>query len=125
MSERFLVTGALGCIGAWTVKQLVAEGVAVWTYDLPGSQHRLDLIMDEAELSRITRVAGDITDAESFERTVVDNGISHIIHLAALQVPFVRANPILGMKASMGRHRSIRPARWPMMPPWRRPHFMA
>ena len=101
MSERFLVTGALGCIGAWTVKQLVAEGAKVWTYDLPGSQHRLDLIMDEAELSRITRVAGDIADAESFERTVVDNGISHIIHLAALQVPFVRADPILGMKVNV------------------------
>ena len=34
MPERFLVTGALGCIGAWTVKRLVDEGVPVWTYDL-------------------------------------------------------------------------------------------
>lgn len=101
MSERFLVTGALGCIGAWTVKRLVGEGAAVWTYDLPGSQHRLDLIMDEAELGKVTRIAGDITDAETFERTVVDNGITHIIHLAALQVPFVRADPILGMKVNV------------------------
>ncbi|HUP54008.1 MAG TPA: hypothetical protein VM408_00770 [Methylomirabilota bacterium] len=25
--ERFLVTGALGCIGAWTVRQLARDGV--------------------------------------------------------------------------------------------------
>lgn len=101
MAERFLVTGALGCIGAWAVKRLVAEGAAVWTYDLPGSQHRLHLIMDEAELAPVRMVGGDITDAEKFEQTVVDNGITHIIHLAALQVPFVRADPILGMKVNI------------------------
>lgn len=101
MTERYLVTGALGCIGAWTVKRLVAEGAAVWTYDLPGSQHRLQLILEEAERAKITMVAGDITDAETFEQTVVDNGITHIIHLAALQVPFVRADPILGMKVNV------------------------
>ncbi len=38
MAERFLVTGALGCIGAWAVKHLVDEGVPVWTYDLPGDR---------------------------------------------------------------------------------------
>ena len=47
--ERFLVTGALGCIGAWTVKRLVDAGTPVWTYDLGSSNHRLKLIMsDEA-----------------------------------------------------------------------------
>ncbi|MBX3010500.1 MAG: NAD(P)-dependent oxidoreductase [Caldilineaceae bacterium] len=101
MTERYLVTGALGCIGAWTVKRLVSEGAAVWTYDLPGSQHRLELILDEAELASVQRVAGDITDAEKFTQTVVDNGITHIIHLAALQVPFVRADPILGMRVNV------------------------
>ena len=31
MTERFLVTGALGCIGSWAVKRLLGEGVAVST----------------------------------------------------------------------------------------------
>ena len=31
-SERFLITGALGCIGSWAVKRLVDEGVPVTTY---------------------------------------------------------------------------------------------
>lgn len=100
-TERFLVTGALGCIGAWAVKGLVAEGVPVWTYDLPGSRHRLELILDEAELAQVNIVAGDITDFERFARTVADNGITHIVHLAAFQVPFVRADPVQGMRVNV------------------------
>jgi nucleoside-diphosphate-sugar epimerase len=99
--ERFLVTGALGCIGAWTVKQLVETNVPVWTYDLPGDQHRLRLIMSDEALANIHIVNGDITDEQAFERTVADNGITHIIHLAALQVPFVRANPIQGARVNV------------------------
>ena len=101
MSERYLVTGALGCIGAWTVKRLIDKGVPVWTYDLPAVPHRLNLIMDETALAKVNVVDGDITDHELFENTVVDKGITHIIHLAALQVPFVRADPILGARVNV------------------------
>jgi nucleoside-diphosphate-sugar epimerase len=99
--ERFLVTGALGCIGAWTVRQLVETKVPVWTYDLPGDQHRLRLIMSDEALSRINIITGDITDEQAFERAVADNGITHIVHLAAFQVPFVRANPIQGARVNV------------------------
>ena len=101
MAERFLVTGALGCIGAWTVKRLVAEGVPVWTYDLPGEPRRLRLIMDDAALGKVHFVSGDITDPATFDRVVAENGITHIIHLAALQVPVVKANPIQGARVNV------------------------
>lgn len=100
-TERFLVTGAFGCIGAWAVKQLVDEGVPVWTYDLPGDPHRLRLIMPPEALERVAMVAGDITDQVAFEQTVVENGITHILHLAALQVPFVRADPVQGARVNV------------------------
>jgi UDP-glucuronate 4-epimerase len=100
MSERFLVTGAYGCIGAWAVKQLVEEGTPVWTYDLPGSRHRLHLILDDEALAQVNFVAGDITDYDLFSKTVAENGITHIVHLAALQVPFVRADPVRGMQVN-------------------------
>ena len=100
-SERFLVTGALGCIGSWSVKRLLDEGAGVWTYDLGGSDHRLRLILTDDQLAAVNRVEGDITDEKHFESVIADNGITHVIHLAALQVPFVRANPILGYRVNV------------------------
>ncbi len=100
-SDRILVTGALGCIGAWTVKLLEAEGARVWTYDLPASMHRVKLIMNPASISRVNWVQGDILDFEKFEGTVIDNKITQIIHLAALQLPFVRSDPIQGAKVNV------------------------
>jgi nucleoside-diphosphate-sugar epimerase len=94
--ERFLVTGALGCIGAWIVRTLVHEQVPVVGFDLAGDRKRLRLIMSDDELSRVTFVKGDITDGESIARALDEHGTTNLIHLAALQVPFARANPALG-----------------------------
>lgn len=94
--ERFLVTGALGCIGAWTVRLLVEEGVPVVAYDRATEPRRLRLVMSPEQLARITFVAGDITDLAALERTLEVHAISHVIHLAALQVPFARADPPAG-----------------------------
>lgn len=99
--EKFLITGAFGCIGAWAVKRLVEEDTPVFTYDLPGNPHRFKLIMDDAQFAKVNVIEGDITDAAAFDAAVVDNGITNIIHLAALQVPMVRANPILGMRVNV------------------------
>ncbi len=99
--ERFLVTGALGCIGAWAVRRLVAAGVPVWAYDLPGSEHRLRLVLDDEQRARVGMIAGDITDMAAFERAVADHGITHIVHLASLQVPFVRADPVRGAQVNV------------------------
>jgi nucleoside-diphosphate-sugar epimerase len=101
VAQRFLVTGALGCIGSWAVKRLVDEGVAVTTYDLPGDPYRMRLIMDDEAIARVDFAEGDITDEVRFEEVVRDRGITNIIHLAALQVPFVRANPVLGARVNV------------------------
>jgi UDP-glucuronate 4-epimerase len=94
--ERFLVTGALGCIGAWTVRALVREGVPVVAFDLGGDPRRLRLIMTDEELAAVTFVRGDITDLTSLEAALDDHDTTNVIHLAALQVPFCRADPPLG-----------------------------
>ena len=44
-AERFLVTGALGCIGAWTVRGLVRDGAQVIALDVGSDPRRLRLIM--------------------------------------------------------------------------------
>ena len=99
--ERFLVTGALGCIGAWTVRQLVREGASVTTFDLGGDDRRLRLIMTPEDVDRVEFVTGDITDLEALERTLEASRITNVIHLAALQVPFCRADPPLGARVNV------------------------
>lgn len=95
-SERFLVTGALGCIGAWVVKLLVDEGATVVAFDRGDDAKRLRLVMGDEGPSRVTMVHGDITDLGSVERSLDEHAITRVIHLAGLQVPFARANPPLG-----------------------------
>jgi nucleoside-diphosphate-sugar epimerase len=92
----YLVTGAHGFIGAWAVKRLLAADVAVVIFDKDANPHRLRLIMDDDEIARPKFVAGDITDGDAVHRAVEENGITHIIHLAGVQVPTCRANPRLG-----------------------------
>jgi nucleoside-diphosphate-sugar epimerase len=99
--ERFLVTGALGCIGAWTVRELVREGVPVQAFDVGTNHRRLGLIMSPEELARVTFVVGDITDLDAVERAIADHGVTNVIHLAALQVPFCRADPPLGARVNV------------------------
>jgi UDP-glucuronate 4-epimerase len=96
-----LVTGALGAIGAWSVRALLDRGEEVVTYDLGGSDHRLRLALSGEQLAAITRVDGDVTDLEQLERTIDEHGVDAIIHLAALQVPFVRADPIAGARVNV------------------------
>src|SRR4051795_1284415 len=82
-----LVTGALGAIGAWTVRSLLDRGQDVVTYDLGGSDHRLRLALSDEQLAALTRVEGDVTDLAQLERVIDDHDVDAIIHLAALQVP--------------------------------------
>lgn len=99
--ERFLITGALGCIGAWAVRNLVQAGVATTIFDLGGSDHRLRLLLSDEELGRARLVTGDITDLAAVEAAIAACGATHVIHLAALQVPFCKADPALGARVNV------------------------
>jgi nucleoside-diphosphate-sugar epimerase len=99
-SPCFLVTGAHGCVGAWVVHELVAEGRDVVTFDLSTEPRRLRLLLGD-DAARVPHVAGDITDLAALERTIDGRGVTHVIHLAALQVPLVRADPPLGARVNV------------------------
>jgi UDP-glucuronate 4-epimerase len=99
--ERFLVTGAHGCIGAWVIRRLLSEGAEVVALDVSDDDHRLRIVLDEAEVSALPRVRTDITDLDALERTLAEHEITNVIHLAALQVPFCRADPSLGAQVNV------------------------
>jgi UDP-glucuronate 4-epimerase len=96
--ERFLVTGALGCIGAWTCAELAAEGTEVVGFDLGTDDWRLRLATDV----EIPVVRGDITDPEAVAAALDEHAITHVIHLAALLLPAIKANPPYGTAVNVG-----------------------
>jgi nucleoside-diphosphate-sugar epimerase len=95
-ASRFLITGAKGFIGSWIVKVLLERGDRPLILDLDPDSHRLRALLSDEQLSRMSFIQGDVSKLEDVERAVADNGITHVIHLAALQVPFCVANPPLG-----------------------------
>ena len=95
-NERILVTGSAGCIGAWAVRELVHEGTPVVAFDIAEDSHRLRLVLDDDELTRVAFRKGDIRDASAVQKVVREEGITHIVHLAGLQVPFCAADPVNG-----------------------------
>ena len=98
---RTLVTGALGCLGAWTLKALVDDGEEPVGYDLGSDDSRLGLVLDEDERGRVTLVQGDVTDGAALGRALDEHEITAVVHLAALQVPFCRADPVLGARVNV------------------------
>ncbi len=94
--ERWLITGARGCIGSWCCRQLVREGHAVVGFDLSEDRHRPKLVMTPEEVSEVNHVRGDITDLEAVEQEIGTHGITHVIHLAAMLVPLAAADPPRG-----------------------------
>jgi UDP-glucose 4-epimerase len=99
---RFLITGAKGFIGAWTVKNLIERGDKPCILDLDAESHRLKALLSPEQMERFTFIRGDVTRFEDIDRAVVDNGITHIIHFAGLQVPTCAANPRLGAQVNVG-----------------------
>ncbi len=100
MSGRILVTGAHGCIGAWVVFELVRAGREVVTFDLSAEPRRLRLLFGD-EANTVPHVQGDIADPEALDGAVAAHEVGRIIHLAALQIPFVRADPLLGSRVNV------------------------
>jgi len=98
---RVLLTGGYGCIGSWIVRQLLERGDEAFIYDLKEDARRMRQIMSDEQVRRVLFVPGDVTDLAGLKSAIERHGITHIVHLAGLQVPVCRANPILGAKVNV------------------------
>jgi nucleoside-diphosphate-sugar epimerase len=98
---RVLLTGGYGCIGSWIVRKLLARGDQVWIYDLKADVHRLLLLLEDRDLDLAPFIQGDVTDVDCLKRALTDHALTHVIHLAGLQVPVCRADPLLGARVNV------------------------
>jgi nucleoside-diphosphate-sugar epimerase len=98
---RVLLTGGYGCIGSWIIHNLLEQGDQVWVYDLKEDLSRVSLILPENRLGQVQYVHGDVTDLVALREVVTRHQITHLIHLAGLQVPTCRADPMLGARVNV------------------------
>jgi nucleoside-diphosphate-sugar epimerase len=91
-----LITGGYGFLGSWIIRHLAAEGCSVWVYDLKEDASKLVGVLREEHRSQVRYHQGDVTDLEGLRHALAAHRITHVCHLAGLQVPVCRDNPILG-----------------------------
>ena len=103
MTGATLVTGAAGCIGAWVVAQLARAGEPVIAFDLNDDRRRLMMVLDDDRAKAVPWIAGDV--AALPDR--LPDGIGAIIHLAALQIPTCKADPIGGARVNVVGHTAV------------------
>ena len=96
MNENYFITGAQGCIGSWIVKALAERGDSPIVFDRSDDRRRLSAIMEPADLERVRFITGDITDAAAVHSALLDSAAQRVIHLAGLQVPACKADPVTG-----------------------------
>src|SRR5262245_54361351 len=101
MRVRVLMTGGYGCIGSWVAKQLIDDGQDVWIFDLKEDTHRIDMLLALTERERVRFVGGDVSDPAAVLGAVERTGATHLLHLAGLQTPTCRANPVLGARVNV------------------------
>ncbi len=99
-TSRFLITGSMGCIGAWVLRNLLDDGAHIVATDLSipddKSTTRPGLLLDNDELARVHWQSLDVTDANAVNSLVSEHKPTHIVHLAGLQIPFCKADPTMG-----------------------------
>ena len=96
-----LLTGGYGCIGSWIARNLLDRNDRVWIYDLKEDPKRLRLILSEDKVRQIAFIQGDVTDMAGLRSALEQHKITHLVHLAGLQVPVCRADPLLGAKVNV------------------------
>lgn len=96
MPEIYFITGAQGCIGSWIVKALTERGDRAVVFDRSDDSRRLSAIMNDDDLARVRFITGDITDGAAVLSALNDSGAARVIHLAGLQVPACKVDPVAG-----------------------------
>lgn len=93
---KILVTGVFGCIGTWVTRLLIEQGHRVIGCDVVRDDHRHAFLVTPlpAAADLLTIDLFDIADTDAVRAVVARDKPDAVIHLAALQLPFCKANPI-------------------------------
>ncbi len=93
---KILLTGGCGFIGAWILRRLIDDGDDAVVVDAAPTTQRWQMLLGDGEIARVRTVAARIDDRGPVAALVREVAPDAIIHLAGLQVPACKADPIAG-----------------------------
>ncbi|MDA1314021.1 MAG: NAD(P)-dependent oxidoreductase [Acidobacteria bacterium] len=100
MADCVLVTGSSGFLGAWIVKDLIERGLNFVLLDRDADLRRLGEVMPNHPPD-LTTVTAEITDLAAITACMRQHEITSVIHLAGLQIPACRSDPMKGAEVNV------------------------
>ena len=96
-----IVTGGCGFLGSWVLRRLLNDGHAATVLDLERTTRRWEMALSPAQIERIAFRRTEIDNPDDVAAAFKAIAPGAIIHLAGLQVPTCRANPIAGARVNV------------------------
>jgi len=106
-NTRVLITGGQGFVGSYVAKNLLQKKASVHLLDHKRDDTILKQVFKPEELNVLPRIFADVSNLPELTAAVNQVKPTHIIHLAALQVPGCRQNPVLGGQVNVVGHLNV------------------
>lgn len=103
-NRAVVVTGASGFLSAWILPKLIARGRKVVAIDIARDETRLKQVTRGRPPQGIVWETADLTNDGIMSCIAEQYTADTILHLAALQIPACKANPIAGAKVNVVGH---------------------
>lgn len=100
MSGAVLVTGGGGFIGAWVLRELLANGERPVAFDLEPAPERWRRVLGD-NARRLVFEQGSILDRDRLRAVWGLHRVTRVVHLAALLTPACQQDPWLGCQVNV------------------------
>ena len=95
------ITGGCGFLGSWVIRKLLSESHSVTVLDLERTTKRWEMVLTPAQIERVAFKPIHIDQPDEVLEVFKALTPDAIIHLAGLQVPTCRANPLAGARVNV------------------------
>ena len=98
---HLIVTGGCGFLGTWIIRKLLHDGHRVTVLDLERGTKRWEMVLTPAQIDAVQFAPLRVDDAGQVRDAFARQQPDAVIHLAGLQVPTCRADPLAGARVNV------------------------